>query len=214
MVKITGLFLVLALLVVIPFLIWGDALESALLALDAGGWKSRFGVWAWAVGLLLLIADLVLPIPATAVMTALGILYGPLIGGSIAALGSFLAGSLGYLVCRRFGRPAAAWFLGEQDLCRGERLFAQFGGWFVALSRWLPVFPEVVACMAGLTSMPKASFFAALACGSIPFGFAFAALGHVGVDQPLIAISISLLFPPLLWLAAQAWLRGRQALTS
>ena len=214
MVKLTGLFLALAVLVIIPFLIWGETLENALAVLDAGEWNRRFGDWAWAAGVLFLMADLALPIPATAVMTALGILYGPLIGGSLAALGSFLAGSLGYLLCRHFGRPAAALILNDREMLQGERLFARFGGWFVVLSRWLPVFPEVVACMAGLTRMPGPAFFTALACGSIPFGFAFATLGHFGVDQPLIAIGISLLIPPLLWLAAAPWLRPHQPPTS
>jgi len=178
--------------------------------LDAAEWERRFGAWAWVVALLLLMADLVLPIPATAVMTALGILYGPWLGGLLAAAGSFLAGSIGYLVCRNFGRPAALKILGPKDLENGETLFATFGGWFVALSRWLPVFPEVVACMAGLTRMPKAAFFTALACGSIPFGFAFAALGHAGVDRPLMAIGFSILIPPLFWAAAQVYFRKRE----
>ena len=87
MVRLFGLFLGLTLLVIIPFLIWGDGLEHSLAALDAEQWRKRFGAWAWAVGIVLLMADLVLPIPATAVMTALGILYGPLLGGLLAAGG-------------------------------------------------------------------------------------------------------------------------------
>ena len=210
MLRLLGLFLLLALLVIIPFLIWGDGIEQALATLEASEWEHRFGAWAWAVGLLFLIADLVLPIPATAVMTVLGILYGPLLGGLLAATGSFLAGTIGYLACRAFGRPAATRILGEKDLESAETLFARFGGWFVALSRWLPVFPEVIACMAGLTRMPTVPFFIALACGSIPFGFAFAALGHAGVDRPEIAIGVSIILPPLLWAALQIHIRRKQ----
>lgn len=214
MLRLFGLFLILALLVIIPFLIWGDGIEQALLTLDAAEWEGRFGAWAWAIGLLLLMADLVLPIPATAVMTALGILYGPLIGGLLAATGSFIAGMIGYLACRAFGRPLALKILGQKDLENGEILFARFGGWFVALSRWLPVFPEVIACMAGLTRMPPIAFFAALACGSIPFAFAFATLGHAGVDRPLIAIGIAILLPPLFWAVMQLYLRRSQRLSA
>ena len=209
MLRLFALFFALALLVIIPFLIWGEGLEQAFSTLDASAWTQHFGRWAWAVGLSLLIADLVLPIPATAVMTALGILYGPWLGGMLAALGSFLAGTIGYLVCRTFGHAAALKILGERDLQNGERLFAKFGGWFVALSRWLPVFPEVIACMAGLIRMPSSAFFTALACGSIPFGFAFAAVGHAGIDRPLAAIALSALLPPLLWAALQAYLRKK-----
>jgi uncharacterized membrane protein YdjX (TVP38/TMEM64 family) len=66
--------------------------------------------------------------------------------------------------------------------------------------------------MAGLTRMPATAFFAALACGSIPFGFAFAAIGHAGVDRPLIAIALSALLPPILWAVIHAYLRRKRLL--
>lgn len=212
MIRLLALFLGLTVLVIVPFLIWGEAFDERLVTLDPAAWMKDFGAWAWLIGELLLIADLVLPIPATAVMTALGVLYGPWIGGLLAAGGSFLSGSLGYVICRAFGRGAAAWLLGEEHLKRGERLFSRFGGWLVTLSRWLPVFPEVIACMAGLTRMPTAPFFAALACGSMPFGFAFAAIGHAGVDKPMLAIGLSALVPPILWIATHHYLRRKRLL--
>ncbi len=142
-------------------------------------------------------------------MAALGILYGPLAGGLLASAGGFLSGALAYLLCRRLGRPAALRLLGAQGLAEGERLFARAGGWLVVLSRWLPVFPEVVACMAGLARMPPAAFLIALACGAAPLGFAFAALGHAGADTPMLAIALSAGLPPLLWLAVGPRLRAR-----
>ena len=36
----------------------------------------EYGSWAWALGIALIWADLVLPIPQTAVIAALGIIYG------------------------------------------------------------------------------------------------------------------------------------------
>lgn len=207
MIRLFILFLILALIVVIPFVLWGEGIEHWLIMLGPDDWLQDYGVWAWAVGLLFLIGDLLLPIPATAVMTTLGVLYGPIIGGLFSAIGSFLSGSLGYLICRQFGHGAAVAILGDKDLKRGEKLFSRYGGWLVALSRWLPVFPEVMACMAGLTRMPMAPFFAALACGSIPFGFTFAMLGHAGADQPLLAIGLSALVPLILWAVAHRYFR-------
>jgi uncharacterized membrane protein YdjX (TVP38/TMEM64 family) len=37
--------------------------------------------WAWALGIGLIWADLVLPVPQTAVIAALGIVYGAVLGG-------------------------------------------------------------------------------------------------------------------------------------
>jgi uncharacterized membrane protein YdjX (TVP38/TMEM64 family) len=208
--RLFWIFIALALLVLMPFLIWGQGFERAFSQAGAIAWLREYGAWAWAAGLVLLMLDLVLPIPATAVMAALGYIYGPLQGGLIAAAGSILSGALGYGLCRLLGRRAAQRVLGERDLERGERLFARVGGWLVVLSRWLPVFPEVIACMAGLSRMRATTFFIALACGSLPLGFAFAAVGHAGVEHPTLAIGLSAILPPLLWLLVQPFFRTRQ----
>jgi uncharacterized membrane protein YdjX (TVP38/TMEM64 family) len=210
MLRLLGLFLLLALIVLVPFAIWGSGFERSFTLEGAAVWLAGYGAWASVAGVLLLMSDLVLPIPATAVMAALGFVYGPLAGGLLASLGSFLSGALGYLLCRWFGRPVAVRLLGTKGLMEGERLFARVGGWLVVLSRWLPVFPEVIACMAGLARMPPLSFFGALACGSVPLGFAFAMIGHAGVDHPVLAIALSALVPPLLWLAVQPYFRAKR----
>ena len=210
--RILGLFFGLAVIVIVPFLIWGQGFERAFTLDGAVAWLTDYGDWAWAAGIVLLISDLVLPIPATAVMAALGVIYGPLIGGAISAAGTFLAGSLGYGLCRLFGRNAAARLLGPTDLARGERLFASMGGWLVVLSRWLPVFPEVIACMAGLTRMPARAFFTALACGCVPLAFVFATVGHLGARRPFLTLAASALVPPLLWLVLRRRVRPKEVI--
>ncbi len=166
MLRLVAVFLGLALVVILPFLIWGGDFERVLSTPAAASWLRDYGAWAWAAGIALLVSDLFLPIPATAVMAALGLVYGALLGGLIGAVGSVLAGTAGYLLCRALGRSMAARILGTRGLAQGERLFGSLGGWLVVLSRWLPVFPEVVACMAGLTRMPMVTFMLALACGA------------------------------------------------
>ena len=197
------LFLGLVVLVLIPFFIWGETFLP-IFQLDASiEWLSRYNQWAWAAGMILLLADLVLPIPATLVMSALGYLYGFIAGGLISAAGSFAAGAVGYWLCRLFGVRAAKKILGEKDFVKGERIFDRAGGWLVVLSRWLPVFPEVIACMAGLTRMPVNRFHLALACGSLPLGFIYALVGQTGVENPALAIVLSACLPPVIWILIQ-----------
>jgi len=209
MIRLLWLFVALALLVLVPFLIWGEGLERMFSQERAVAWLADYGRWAWAAGLLVLASDLLLPIPATAVMAALGFVYGPVWGGLIGTAGGFLGGCIGYGLCRAFGRPLAARILGQKDLEQGERLFARAGGWLVVLSRWLPILPEVIACMAGLSRMPLRPFLIALLCGSAPLGFAFAAIGHAGVEHPVLAIALSALAPPVLWLVVQPYVLAR-----
>ena len=195
--RLIWLFVALALVLAVPFLLWGDA--GLFTAEGAVAWLREHGRWAWLAGVGLLVADLFLPVPGTAIMAALGFTYGPLVGGGISAAGSFFSGALAYGLCRGLGQRAAARLVSAEDLAKGEALFARWGAWLVVMSRWLPLFPEVIACMAGLTRMPAATFFLALACGSAPLGFTYAAIGHAGVAHPALASLVSAGMPPVLW---------------
>lgn len=161
--------------------------------------------WAWLAGIGLLLADLLLPIPGTVVMSALGAVYGFWIGGLIASAGSMLAGTLGYGVGRFFNEGFAKRWLGEKDFEKGRALFGRGGAWVVAMSRALPILPEVLACMAGLLRMPFGKFVIALACGSLPMGFLFAWIGALGTDYPGWGLGFSLGVPAVLWGAAAWW---------
>jgi len=205
--RLLGLFLILGLLVIVPFVIWSDNFEVLFSTESAVGWLEGHGNWAWMVGMALLIADLFLPIPGTVVMSALGYLYGWPVGGLISALGSVASGLLAYGMCRGLGRKAAERIAGAEDLKKGERLFSKAGGWVVTWSRWLPVLPEVIACLAGMVKMNFAIFAVALVCGSVPLGFAFAAIGDVGHASPRLAIGASVVIPPLLWWIASHYMK-------
>ena len=60
--RILLLVLALALLVILPFLFWGDAIETALSPESSADWFRSFGSWAWAVGIGLMVADVALPL--------------------------------------------------------------------------------------------------------------------------------------------------------
>ncbi len=201
--------IVFAIVLCIPFVIWGGQFMEWFTGDAAIAWIRGCGRWGWLAVIGLLVSDLVLPLPATAVMAASGYLYGPLIGGMISVVGSFAAGMAGYGLCRAFGRGIAARLAGEAELTRHETLFQRSGPWLVAASRWLPLLPEVISCLAGLTRMPLRIFAAALGCGAVPMGFVYAAIGAAGQDRPRLAIALSVLVPPLLWLAVRPLLRLR-----
>ncbi len=201
----------LALLVMIPFLLMGEKFESRFSPEGARDWLEAYGrPWGWLAALGLLVGDLVLPIPATGVMSALGYVYGTWIGGLTGAAGSFLSGVSAYELCRWGGRGAADRLLGPGDQARAERVFAGgMGGWMVALSRWMPLLPELTACMAGLTRMPRRRFLPALACGCVPMGLVFAAIGASGTERPGLAVGLSVLVPAVLYAASAWWLKRK-----
>ena len=199
MVTIFALFALL----VLSYLIWGERFEQLLAGEDAVEYLRSFGPWAWLVAIGLFIADIVLPIPATAVLATLGIIYGPWLGGLIGTAGSFLSGSIAYLACRALGRRGAMLLMGEKNLERSQRFFSRAGGWTVALSRWMIILPEMIGCLAGLTRMPAKHYFIALACGTIPMCFTYTYIGANNTDRPVLALTISAAVPVLLWPIAQ-----------
>lgn len=198
--RLSIIFLVLALLVIIPFAIWGEQFEKTMSMENTVSWLQSSGNWAWAAGIGLLVIDLFLPILGTVVMSALGLIYGWFLGGLLSAIGSIAAGLLAYGLSRKLGRRAIRLLTGQDELSEGERLFrGETGGWLVAFSRWMPVLPEVVACLAGISKMPFKLFLGALCAGCFPMGFVFAWIGHTGNEQPTTALILSAGLPPLIW---------------
>jgi uncharacterized membrane protein YdjX (TVP38/TMEM64 family) len=195
-------FLALAALVLGTWVLWGGSWEERFTFEGSVRWLESAGPWAWAAGLLLLVGDLVLPVPGTIVISSLGFIYGGFAGGLVAAAGLMAAGVSGYGLGRLFGEGFARRWLGDRDFEKGHRLLTRRGAWVVALSRAVPILPEVVSCMAGLVRMPFKRFVLALACGSLPTGFLFAAIGTAGHDAPGWAFGLSILMPPILWWAA------------
>ena len=192
---------------IVPYVVWGEALDATFTAGGARAWMAGYGAAGGLAGAGLLVADLLLPIPSTLVMSALGLAYGTLVGGLYAAAGTVAAGLLAYGLSRWLGRPLAVRLAGADALESGEKLFADGGAWLVAGSRCVPILPEAIACLAGLHRMPFRTFLLALLCGGVPTSFLFAAIGALGQTEPAWALALSVVLPLLLWLLARRWLR-------
>ena len=179
--------------------------NGALLALRA------HGTWAGAIGVALIWADTLLPIPQTAVIAALGIIYGTPLGGLLGSFGLISGGLLGYGLMHTSARRIAHRFAGPRSLEKMERLFDQGGAWAIVLTRSLPYsIPEAMVLLAGLAGMPVKKLIAALTIGSVPTAFAFAAIGAAWADEPLLALAVSYVLPILLLPVALHLVRRRR----
>ena len=157
------------------------------------------GNWAWAVGIALIWGDVVLPIPQTAVIAALGIIYGTLLGGLLGSAGLITGGLIGYLLVRASALRYAQRFIGPQRLHKTSNLFDRGGAWAIILTRSLPYsIPEAMVCLAGLASMPMRELTVALTIGSVPTAFAFAAIGAGWAHRPTLALAVSYILPVVL----------------
>lgn len=200
------ILLVLVSISIVPFALWGEDFEKLLSIDGTTEWMRGYGNWVWLIGIGLIASDIFLPIPATGIMAALGIIYSPIWGGITSAAGSIIAGLLGYGICRMINQKTIERLVGSKNTLQIRNLFETWGGWIVAASRWLPVLPETISFLAGLARMPFRKFFMALACGSIPMGFVFATVGHLGQDMPILTIVICALAPLILWFLVKPFL--------
>ncbi len=193
---------------VVLFLLVGDRFDhlaegnAAVLALR------EYDAWAWVAAVVLICADLVLPVPSPSVIAALGVIYGTFAGGLYGAAALLSAGGLGYGLVRALGPKVAVLLAGERELRRLQAFFERRGAWAIVLTRPIPIVPEVVVCLAGLARMRPTTFFLALALGSFPTGFVYAALGSGWDTQPIFAMVIAYVVPWLLLPIALYLMRG------
>lgn len=177
------------------FFLLGDALVDR-------SWLDAFGKWVWLIAVGLIVADIVLPIPTTLIITVMGQRYGPILGGLIGTLGTFSAGVIAYGVTRLLGPRFARWLLAD-ELEQAEEFFEKKGAFAVACSRWLPLLPEAISCMAGLARMPFRKYCLAVLSGTVPMCFAYAALAGTSENE-IVPLTISILLPIPIW-----WIAGR-----
>jgi uncharacterized membrane protein YdjX (TVP38/TMEM64 family) len=128
-----------------------EALGVPLLV-DPTPWLNQGGLWAAALGVGLLIADVLLPVPSSLAMVAHGALFGVAIGTLLSLLGSTGAAVFGFWIGRRGGK----WLerlvpLDERD--RANRLLERWGLLAVVVTRPIPLLAETVAIMAGASPL-------------------------------------------------------------
>ncbi len=167
------------------------------------------GTWPVAVvGVSLLVADVLLPIPSSGVMIAQGAAFGLALGSILSLIGGTLATLAAYCVGRRSQGLVDRLATVEQQQ-RAAALLRRHGVWAIIATRPVPMFAETVAILAGTTNaMPWWKVTLAGAIGTLIPAIAYAAVGAYATNF----ISSALVFAAVIVLAAIAWLvqRSRQ----
>jgi uncharacterized membrane protein YdjX (TVP38/TMEM64 family) len=192
------------------FAIWGDYFDGLF---NEESVAVQPGAKAAAFVILILMSDVILPIPVTVILATLGMTYGPVTGGFIGTIGTFAAGSIAYLLCRLTNHRITGFLLGEKGVKHIELAFRKHGGWAVALSRWMAILPELVSCCAGLVRMPARHYFPSLICGVVPMSFIYAWIGSTKVMEKhtFLGMILSATIPLVLWAVINSLLRKKSA---
>jgi membrane protein DedA with SNARE-associated domain len=147
---------------------------------------------AAGVGLLILLENLIPPIPSEVVLPLAGFrartgALNVLTVWPAATAGSVLGALILYWLGARLGydrlhRLAGhRWFLlaSRKDIERGYEVFEKHGGKVVLLARFVPFLRSVVSIPAGIAGMPMLRFLTLTAIGSGVWNAAFIALGWI-----------------------------------
>jgi len=186
-----------------------EQLRVPLMA-EPGAYLERATWPVAAVGVALLVADVVLPVPASGVMIAQGAAFGFLFGSLLSLVGGTGATLAAYYLGRRSRRLVNRLVPVEQQL-RGAELLERHGMWAIVVTRPVPMLAETVAILAGTsTTMPWWKVAAAGALGNMVPAAAYAAVGAYAATfvNALVVFAGVLAVALLTWLLQQ--LSGRR----
>jgi uncharacterized membrane protein YdjX (TVP38/TMEM64 family) len=190
-----ALFLMLFLLV--------EALHIPILS-DPSRWLERGGLWAALLGVALLIADIVLPVPSSLVMIAHGAIFGAMIGTLLSLIGSVGAAIAGFAIGRRGGSLLER-LVPAEERARVDRLLIRWGALAIVVSRPVPLLAETVAIMSGASPMSWRRAILASIAGSFPPALLYALTGSVAASFE----SGALMFGFVVLVSGSFWLISR-----
>jgi uncharacterized membrane protein YdjX (TVP38/TMEM64 family) len=190
LVGFTGLFVVV------------EALDVPLLT-DPGPWLSANAVAAAAVGVGLLVVDVVLPVPSSLVMIAHGAAFGPIVGTVLSLAGSLGAALLGFALGRRGGTVLDR-LVPAEERRRSDALLARWGLLAVVVTRPVPLLAETTVILAGAGPLGWRRTTLAALVGSLPAALMYALAGSVAAELG----SPAAVFGLVLLLAAATWWIG------
>lgn len=196
---ITGVMLAFFL----AFFLVVEALGIRLLA-DPTPWMMRGGALAAVVGVGLLVADVLLPIPSSLVMVAHGALFGVLGGTALSLVGSVGASLFGFAIGKR-GGPLLRRITTPEERARADSFLRRWGALAVCLSRPLPLLAETVAIMAGTSGLGWSRMALASLAGSLPPALLYALTGAAVADFR----SAALMFLVVMLVTGLFWLTSR-----
>lgn len=196
--RLAALVAALMACILVPFALWGEALDTA-----APAWLGSVDRAAAVavLGIVLLVADVLLPIPSSVVGMALCWTLGPLWGGLSFFTGLLTAFAFGYGLGRLMPEQRLrAWIgpaLWDAVSARAHRRAL----WWIALARPLPLLAEMSALLAGVWRVPPLAALGSAALSSAAIAVLYAASAWLGRQGPgpLATVLATFTLPALAW---------------
>lgn len=203
------LFVLVAGLVVGSKLLFENVLGLSLERI-ASTWLDAAGPGSAAAIVLLLAADVFLPVPSSLIMVLSGAAFGVVWGSVFSLVGSIAGEWFGFELVRRYGRRASSALVGDDELARLGAFFERYGIAAIVLTRPLPIVMETMSVVAGLSAMRRWTFIMASVAGTAPivvvYAYAGARAREVGSLLPAVVMLVAV--AGVGWLLYQSMTRG------
>jgi uncharacterized membrane protein YdjX (TVP38/TMEM64 family) len=187
-------------------LLFGVAeIYKAPLLTDPSAWLKSRGILPAVIGVLLLVADIWLPVPSSIIMTANGALFGVLLGTMLSIIGSLGASLVGFGMGRA-GSNVLRRLVTAPEYETSELLLKRWGIAVILITRPVPILAETFAILAGASSLRWTQFTVASAAGISPAAFLYALAGATASDLRIG----SLIFLLVLLLTGIFWWIGHK----
>ncbi|MFI6504825.1 VTT domain-containing protein [Nonomuraea typhae] len=172
---------------------------------DPRSWLGSYSVVAAAIGVALLVVDVLVPLPASLVMVALGATFGWAGGMALSVVGSVGSFAVGYYIGRR-SKNSLKTVLPGTDVTRARAMVERWGMLAIVVSRPIPLLAETVAISTGAFGMRTLpAFFAAVVGAAGPA----AALSYAGWRGATTADGI-IVFLLVVLASGICWFVGRR----
>jgi uncharacterized membrane protein YdjX (TVP38/TMEM64 family) len=152
------------------------------------------------IGIALLIADVVLPVPSSVIMFAFGAAFGLWNGALLSMIGAIGASLAGFAIGRG-GRDAVRRFVRDDELDRASTLLDRWGTLALIATRPVPILAETTAILAGTSRIGWLRMTALSAIGSAAPAILYAWAGS-SARQPaegIVVFLIVLAFSGAMW---------------
>ena len=199
-------YLLIVIAIILFFLLLFFIVESLGIPLlsDPTIWLKKGGLPAACLGVGLLIADVLLPVPSSLVMVAHGAIFGVVAGTFLSLIGSLGAALFGFAIGRRGGRLMQR-IVPVEERTRANYLLERWGTLAIIVTRPVPVLAETMTIVAGASSLSWSKLVLASTFGSLTPAFLYALTGAAVVNFKITA----LMFTVVLLVASVFWMVGR-----
>src|SRR5215212_1156007 len=168
---------------------------------DPSPWLGSGSMMVALLGSGLLVADVVLPVPSSAVMVAHGALFG-VVGGTLLSVGGSTGAALvGFSLGRR-GGPLLARLVPPEERARADHILSRWGGLAIVVTRPVPLLAETIAIMAGTSPLGWRQAALAALLGSLPPALLYALSGATAtaLTSGVLVFGLVLLVAGIFWL--------------